>query len=109
MRRRSEAAGGEMDKPMKMKFNIGKILKVAGAAAGGALLVDPSVQTMVQGLVPQPWGHLVGAGFAIAALMVKSPREGVAPPPAAPRERSVGPRELCLEGDTWRHLCGRMR
>jgi hypothetical protein len=61
---------------VKKKINVGKILKIVGATAGGALLVDPSVQGLVQGLVPQPYGNLVGACFGLAALLVKSPREG---------------------------------
>lgn len=58
-----------------MKSKIFNILKVVGVAAGGALVVDPNVQTAVQSVLPPPYNMLAGTAFGIAALFIKSPAQ----------------------------------
>ena len=58
-----------------MKSKIFKVLKVVGVAAGGALVVDPTVQQTVQSVLPPPYNLLVGVGFGVAALFVKPPKD----------------------------------
>lgn len=64
-----------------MKKNILNILKIAGVAAGGALIYDPSVQASVQAIVPAPYNVFVGVGFGLAALWLKPPKNEALPAP----------------------------
>lgn len=57
-----------------MKKKIFGVLKIAGVAAGGALVVDPNVQAAVQQILPQPWNLLAGTAFGLAALFLKPPK-----------------------------------
>lgn len=61
-----------------MKSKLFKILKVVGVAAGGALVVDPNVQTAVQSVLPPPYNLLAGTAFGVAALFIKSPTQKAA-------------------------------
>ena len=56
-----------------MKTKLFSVLKIAGAAAGGALLADPSVQQSVAAVVPPKYAALVGAAFGLAALFLRPP------------------------------------
>lgn len=62
-----------------MKSKLFKILKVVGVAAGGALVVDPNVQTAVQSVLPPPYNLLAGTAFGVAALFIKSPVQKAEP------------------------------
>lgn len=63
-----------------MKKKLLNVLKVVGVAAGGALVVDPNVQTAVQSVLPPPYNLLAGTAFGVAALFIKSPAEKKAAP-----------------------------
>lgn len=62
-----------------MKSKLLNILKVVGVAAGGALVVDPNVQTAVQSVLPPPYNLLAGTAFGVAALFIKSPAQKAEP------------------------------
>jgi hypothetical protein len=65
-----------------MKKKWMNVLKIIGVAAGGAMVADPSVQQIVQSVVPPPWNVLVGVGFGIGALLVKPPSKAEPAVPA---------------------------
>lgn len=57
-----------------MKTKLFSVLKIAGAAAGGALIADPNLQQSVAAIVPPKYAAYVGAAFGLAALFLKPPK-----------------------------------